>query len=431
MKKQLIMTFGRFNPPTKGHQKLFEKMDELQKKSTGYQTTMKIFLSQSEDQNDNPLSYQSKYNWLTRIFPSFKSNFVYDPSIRTLFQAIRQEKYDRIDFVFGQDRVDEMEKNISLYLPGTITHFHSSGDRTDGLSATKLRQFVQDDNFDLFFCNLPFGTKVNDAVELFKELSQKMKVIPKAKPISNSQPANPEMSTPHRYNTRSRKVASQTPSVTNAPIKKKMTRKARATCSEVKSEPTFDLKPKSLLKIEPDFTETQPDEYADMPALIEDESWDDWVQAHRDDSDSSQDSQQTEEYSYSCTKVEFIKPSEENQTQDPNEQKMIYMNHFYGWSFSMILSFMSECPVDILPEALYESLRQRIHIFWISNLLKAALHRGADQTKCIDRIWEGINRFYITDDIPEYQKEWFIYSVDYEIKDCLFYFNYYKEQSNQ
>ena len=69
--KHVTFCFGRFNPPTLGHKKLFDTM----KKEGG---EMKIFTSQSQDKKKNPLSYEQKIDYLRKLFPQYNGNIIED-----------------------------------------------------------------------------------------------------------------------------------------------------------------------------------------------------------------------------------------------------------------------------------------------------------------------------------------------------------------
>jgi len=62
--KHVTFCFGRFNPPTLGHEQVFKTM-----KSMG--GDMKIFTSQSQDKKKNPLDYSTKINFLRKMFPQY------------------------------------------------------------------------------------------------------------------------------------------------------------------------------------------------------------------------------------------------------------------------------------------------------------------------------------------------------------------------
>ena len=55
--KTAVLTFGRMNPPTIGHEVLAQKVIKTARQSSG---TPLIFLSHSSDPKKNPLSYEEK-----------------------------------------------------------------------------------------------------------------------------------------------------------------------------------------------------------------------------------------------------------------------------------------------------------------------------------------------------------------------------------
>ena len=56
----IIFTWGRFNPPHKGHEKLITKMKDLGENS-------QVFLSHSHDIK-NPLEYEYKFQLMQKAF---------------------------------------------------------------------------------------------------------------------------------------------------------------------------------------------------------------------------------------------------------------------------------------------------------------------------------------------------------------------------
>ena len=65
--KSIAFTFGRFNPPTIGHEKLMNKVARADR-------NYKIFISRSEDSKKNPLSPRDKLSWMKKIFPQYARN---------------------------------------------------------------------------------------------------------------------------------------------------------------------------------------------------------------------------------------------------------------------------------------------------------------------------------------------------------------------
>ena len=66
--KSVAFTFGRFNPPTTGHEKLISKVKSLP--TNDY----KIYLSRSEDPKKNPLSARQKLDYMKKMFPQHARN---------------------------------------------------------------------------------------------------------------------------------------------------------------------------------------------------------------------------------------------------------------------------------------------------------------------------------------------------------------------
>ena len=75
--KTIAFTFGRFNPPTIGHQKL---MDKVKSQARDY----KIYLSRSEDPKKNPLDAREKLRLMKKMFPTHARNIEINPSNNVL-----------------------------------------------------------------------------------------------------------------------------------------------------------------------------------------------------------------------------------------------------------------------------------------------------------------------------------------------------------
>jgi RimK family alpha-L-glutamate ligase len=182
-----VLTFGRFNPPTSGHELLVNKVLTEAKKRGADNF---IFASHSKDKRKNPLDSKTKTNYMKTFFRN--ANVMYNPSIRTIFDAIgylADEGYKEITVVVGGDRVDEFEKTIRPYVnhPDPDKSFDlnsfkvvSAGrrdpDATDvtGMSASKMRQAASEGDFETFKKGVP--SKANDrmARKLFDDLRKAM-----------------------------------------------------------------------------------------------------------------------------------------------------------------------------------------------------------------------------------------------------------------
>jgi hypothetical protein len=182
--KGACFTFGRFNPPTTGHAKL---VDRLIKVSKGFQPI--IFTSHSNDKRKNPLSHKDKIKYL-RLFFGRKVDVVDSPS-RTIFNIVHElyeQGYKNIRMVVGSDRVREFDVLIKKYNSVKARHgFYnfdnievvSAGERdpdaddVSGMSASKMRQYAEDGDFDNFKQGVP-KSGAKHAEKLYKAVRKGM-----------------------------------------------------------------------------------------------------------------------------------------------------------------------------------------------------------------------------------------------------------------
>ena len=144
----VTIAFGRFNPPTIGHQKLFD----IAKKTAG-KGALKIYPSRSQDAKKNPLDSDTKHDYLQKMFPDHSASIINDPNSKTIFDVLKQAHEDghsSVQIVVGGDRQAEFEK-LSQEYNGKLYDFSaietiSAGDRdekkggAEGMSASKMRK---------------------------------------------------------------------------------------------------------------------------------------------------------------------------------------------------------------------------------------------------------------------------------------------------
>ena len=102
-------TFGRFNPPTTGHEKL---CDAVKKANP---SDYKIFVSHKQDPNTDPLQYAKKVAYMKKSFPKHKKNIIVSKS-RNIFEILVElNSYENLIMVVGSDRVAEFKRIINEY----------------------------------------------------------------------------------------------------------------------------------------------------------------------------------------------------------------------------------------------------------------------------------------------------------------------------
>ena len=159
-----VFAFGRFNPPTIGHQKLLDKVmtTAQQVDGKGY-----VFLSQKQNNKTDPLSFQEKQSYIQQFYPGL---VIGDSSVKTIIQAlqkIQNEGRTRVVMIAGSDRVQEFEKLLNQYngkpdkAGNQLYQFDkidvvSAGERdpdsddVSGASASKAREFASTGEHEAF-----------------------------------------------------------------------------------------------------------------------------------------------------------------------------------------------------------------------------------------------------------------------------------------
>ena len=168
--KEVVVTFGRFNPPTVGHGKLLKKVSELARGAD-----YKIYASQSNDPKKNPLKYEDKIKFLRKMFPEHGRNIILDKSVKNMFNVAdkaHESGYNKLTIVVGGDRVDEFRNAILKYNGVKGRHgFYDfefgievksagqrdpdSDDAVEAMSASKLRAAAADNDLKSFSLGMP------------------------------------------------------------------------------------------------------------------------------------------------------------------------------------------------------------------------------------------------------------------------------------
>ena len=182
----ISITFGRFNPPTVGHERLIEKVAKEAKSSGG---EYRIYPSRSEDPKKNPLDAGTKIKYMRLAYPDHANAIVDNPDMRTIFDvltALDTDGYSSVNIVVGGDRVSEFNSLAQKY-NGDLYTFEeikvtSAGGRDpdsegiEGMSASKMRKAAVEGDFDTFDQGIPEGLSKKDRDTLYLLLRQAMQV---------------------------------------------------------------------------------------------------------------------------------------------------------------------------------------------------------------------------------------------------------------
>ena len=183
-KGTLTIAFGRFNPPTTGHEKLLDTVA-----SSSDDNDYMIVPSRSQDKKKNPLDPDTKVAVMQKMFPKHKDKIVNDKNNRTIFDVLKKahtDGYANVRILGGADRVKEFEKLTGDY-NGKLYNFDNvevmsagardpDSDDVTGMSASKQRKAAAEGDIKAFMKGVPKSLSLKDAEELFKKIRTAMNV---------------------------------------------------------------------------------------------------------------------------------------------------------------------------------------------------------------------------------------------------------------
>ena len=179
----ITVAFGRFNPPTVGHGKL---LAAAKKAAAG--GDLKIYPSRTQDNKKNPLDPDMKISYMKKMFPDYEEQIINDPEMRSIFDVLttaNEDGYTNINIIVGSDRQAEFE-NLAQKYNGELYNFDlirvisagvrdADADGVEGMSASKMRKAVADDDYDSFRKGTPKDLDDGDTTALFNAVRTGMK----------------------------------------------------------------------------------------------------------------------------------------------------------------------------------------------------------------------------------------------------------------
>jgi nicotinamide mononucleotide adenylyltransferase len=184
-----VMSFGRMNPITKGHEKLVNKVQQVARQVGG---SHHVVLSHSQDKNKNPLSSADKLKHAKKAFPraNLSTSDKESPNYLTQAAKLHKKGVSHLHVVAGSDRVSEFKNTLNRYNGShskALYNFkkitvHSSGDRdpdshgTSGVSGTKMRGHAASGNYKAFKSGAPSGMNDNHVKHMYNDTRKGMKI---------------------------------------------------------------------------------------------------------------------------------------------------------------------------------------------------------------------------------------------------------------
>lgn len=181
-KGPITITFGRFNPPTTGHEKLINQVASM-----AGEDEYRIYPSRSHDPKKNPLDPETKVHYMRNAYPDHADKIHNDENVKSIFdvlEGLHGEGYSDVNIVVGGDRVKEFDALANKY-NGKLYNFNSinvksAGDRdpdaddVTGMSASKMRAAAAANDFEGFSQGCSKALTPEQRKELFSHLRGNM-----------------------------------------------------------------------------------------------------------------------------------------------------------------------------------------------------------------------------------------------------------------
>jgi predicted kinase len=177
-----VITWGRLNPVTIGHEKLVNKVKSEAKKRGAMPH---VFISHSQDAKKNPLDYNTKYNFARKAFGPVVTKSTSKTIIQVL-QEVEKMGHNEVVIIVGSDRVSEFKTFTSKYNGKDYTfdklEVVSAGERdpdaegVSGMSASKMRAVAQAGDYDSFKTGTPSRMSEKDKKAMYDKIRSVMGV---------------------------------------------------------------------------------------------------------------------------------------------------------------------------------------------------------------------------------------------------------------
>ena len=183
---KVVFAFGRFNPPTTGHEKLINKVAQISG-SDPY----RIYPSFTQNPKKDPLPHALKVAYMRKMFARHARNIIADKKALTAMHIavkLYDEGFRDLVMVAGSDRIKEFDSLLKKYngVTGKRHGYYkfntisvvSAGERdpdaegVTGMSASKMRAAAVEGDSKSFMMGLPKGFR--DGNKLFQDVRKYM-----------------------------------------------------------------------------------------------------------------------------------------------------------------------------------------------------------------------------------------------------------------
>lgn len=183
----VVITFGRFNPPSIGHESL---LSAVQENAEELEAEYRIYPSRSSDKKQNPLDFKTKYNIMQHVFPDYAENIIDDPengdNIYDILQSLHDEGYHHVIIVCGDENVNKYQKIAEKY-NGSVYDFYGvevvgagipdpDVDKSEGTSSSVMRKAALENDYETFKQALPGSVSKKECRAIYMQVRKSMKL---------------------------------------------------------------------------------------------------------------------------------------------------------------------------------------------------------------------------------------------------------------
>ena len=155
--KDVVFTFGKFNPPTISHEDLIENVAKI---ANG--KTYRIYASHAEDKKNNPLKLEEKIKWMRKMSPKYARSIMSDDVDGPLAICTKlfEQGFTGVTMVAPADRVVEYQALLDSHNGKQFTFKNglkvvSATEDVGVISESKMRAAAAANDLETFSKGLP------------------------------------------------------------------------------------------------------------------------------------------------------------------------------------------------------------------------------------------------------------------------------------
>ena len=157
----VTLNWGRFNPPTIGHEKL---LDISMSKGSGVH---RVYATQSQDNKKNPLDWKTKIKYMRKVFPKHARHILMDKRAKTIFDVLNSNSNSKFEIRNSKFEINTLpggKFGLKLTRPKptlmkiSARNINESGNYTSefqGGARKSARKLVRGENSISNFNNIP------------------------------------------------------------------------------------------------------------------------------------------------------------------------------------------------------------------------------------------------------------------------------------